>query len=57
MKLNGLATRELMGKEDFKIYGFAEGMPIINDICYSHVFYDKIKGESFRFSNKVRFSY
>tara|TARA_Y100000310_G_C20273227_1_gene619028 strand:- start:82 stop:549 length:468 start_codon:yes stop_codon:yes gene_type:complete len=55
MRLNELATKELNGKDDFKLYGFNGNIPVVNDIWYTYNS-EKIKGEYFRFSDKIRFS-
>jgi hypothetical protein len=55
MRLNELATRELNGKDDFKFYGFNGNISVVNDIEYTYNS-EKIKGEYFRFSDKIRFS-
>lgn len=63
MRLNDLAANELIEKGDFKFYGMnwmnspgmERGIPVVNDIWYTY-HSERIKGEYFRFSDKVRFS-
>ena len=55
MRLKELAVNRLIEGDDFKHYCFRGNIPVFNDIG-SEYNSESIKGEYFRFTNKIRFS-